>query len=104
MILYEVNLSISKDIFSEFNVWLKPHVEEILGFKGFKHAHIFHDQQNDNPHFVTLIVQYEIASIQDLDEYLEKHAPRMRADGVNRFGNKFSATRRILHLQQSLKK
>jgi hypothetical protein len=31
-----------------------------------------------------------------LDDYLREHAPRMRAEGIARFGDRFRAERRVL--------
>ena len=36
-------------------------------------------------------------SREDLEEYFQKHADRLRGDGLTRFEGKFTATRRILH-------
>jgi Domain of unknown function (DUF4286) len=41
-------------------------------------------------------VQYTLVDAAALDGYLREHAPRLRADGVARFGDGFRAHRRIL--------
>ena len=41
-------------------------------------------------------VQYGVRDAQVLQAYFDQHAPRMREDGVARFGGKFSASRRVL--------
>jgi hypothetical protein len=41
---------------------------------------------------------YRLASQEHLDAYFRDHAERMRADGMRRFGGKFSATRRVLRV------
>jgi hypothetical protein len=43
-----------------------------------------------------LCVQYTLVDASALDAYLREHAPRLRADGVARFGDGFRAHRRIL--------
>ena len=41
MILYEVNLEISNEIFDEYMAWLRPHIQEMLRFQGFIKADIY---------------------------------------------------------------
>ena len=43
-----------------------------------------------------LCVQYALKSRELLDAYLRDHAPRLRADGVARFGDRLHTTRRIM--------
>lgn len=41
-------------------------------------------------------MHYVLRDAAALDAYLHEHAPRMRADGVARFGDRFRASRRVL--------
>ena len=41
-------------------------------------------------------VQYVVKNREALEEYFKVKAPKMRQDGIDRFGSKFSAARRIL--------
>jgi hypothetical protein len=41
-------------------------------------------------------VQYALVDLTALDGYLREHAPRLRAEGVARFGDRVRAQRRIL--------
>jgi hypothetical protein len=41
-------------------------------------------------------VQYRLIDAAALEAYLRDHAPRLRADGVARFGERFRAQRRVL--------
>ena len=41
-------------------------------------------------------MQYALVDAAALDGYLCEHAPRLRAEGVSRFGDRFRAQRRIL--------
>lgn len=96
MIIYEVNITIDKNIFGDFYPWLISHVKEMLQFDGFEKATIGlidakHDQQ-----MRLLRVDYWIKSLAELEEYLEKDAPNMRAEGVERFGKFMTITRRVL--------
>ncbi len=100
MIIYEVNLQVQLAILADFRQWLQTHMNEMLTFPGFLSAELFHEMDlekaAEQPGHLT--VQYRVATLDDLNQYLEQHAASMRADGKNRFGEQFSATRRALRL------
>ena len=45
---------------------------------------------------IALCVQYALKDQAAFDDYLRDHAPRLRADGMARFGDRFQASRRML--------
>ncbi|MFO3103581.1 DUF4286 family protein [Legionella pneumophila serogroup 1] len=101
MVVYEVNLSIDNDIYNEYKSWLDEHIQEMLKFPGFINATVMHqaldgDSSDTQKH---LTVQYQIESVEDLKNYFEEHAPKMRGDGVNRFKGRFSVTRRTFEVE-----
>ncbi|MFO1259432.1 MAG: DUF4286 family protein [Gammaproteobacteria bacterium] len=98
MVVYEVNLSIESDIFDDYMGWLTPHVEEMLTFKGFKSARYLSEQRAEENGFRKITVQYVLENMADLDHYLKNHSQRMREDGLRKFPDKFSATRRIFEI------
>jgi Domain of unknown function (DUF4286) len=96
MPIYEVSLNINNDIYDEYYLWLKDHIKEILQFNGFTHAEILHEKLLPDENKVKKItVRYFIQTERDLDDYLQHHAPRLRADAINKFGNQFNASRKI---------
>ena len=42
-------------------------------------------------------MQYHVATWKLLNDYFEQHADQMRQDGLDRFGEHFTADRRILY-------
>lgn len=94
MVIYEVNLEISREVFSSYCTWLEKHVEEIAQLPGFFGADIFRDNDAANK----LVVFYRLQSMADYDNYMTKHAPKMREDALQRFPNQFKATRRVLQV------
>jgi antibiotic biosynthesis monooxygenase (ABM) superfamily enzyme len=104
MIIYEVNLSIDKEIFSEFESWLNNHVREMLQFAGFIQAFILEEEQGESFDKQKLTVQYQLDSRDDLENYFVKFASKMREDGIKRFNTQFSATRRIFEIQSVIAK
>lgn len=99
MIVYEINLTIDMEIISQFEIWLKEHIKEMLQFPGFIEAAIL-KPEFDSPHQKeALTVQYLVENREFLEHYFIVHAEKMREKGLISFKNKFSAERRIFERQ-----
>ena len=97
MIAYEVNLDVDVDVFPAFRSWLDEHVRHMLALPGFVSAEILECTDPPPPAGRrSLCTIYLLDSEADLQRYLREDAPRMRADGLERFPGKFTAARRIL--------
>jgi len=94
-IVYEVNLEADADIAAPFDTWLRDHIADMLQFEGFRSAEIL-DDASAPPGRIRRIVQYRLRDQAALDDYLAQHATHMRAQGAARFGDRFSAERRVL--------
>jgi len=94
-IVYEVNLEADADIAAPFDTWLRDHIADMLQFEGFRSAEILDDASAPAGR-IRRIVQYRLRDQAALDDYLAQHATRMRAQGAARFGDRFSAERRVL--------
>ncbi len=98
-VLYEVNLDVDRVVAGSFRAWLDAHAREILGLDGFLAARVL-DVRDPAPSAgrIALCVHYVLRDAAALDDYLRDHAPRMRAEGLARFGGRFSAQRRVMDL------
>jgi hypothetical protein len=94
-VVYEVDLEADADIADPFDTWLRDHIADMLQFEGFRSAEIFDDPSAPAGR-IRRIVQYRLRDQAALDDYLATHAPSMGAQGVARFGDRFSAGRRVL--------
>ena len=97
MIVYEVNLFVRRAIEAEYRAWLDAHVREILALPGFTGAEVFERREpaaEDGE--LVLCTQYRLRDAAALADYLREHAPRLRAEGIARFGDGFRAERRVL--------
>ncbi|WP_440617436.1 DUF4286 family protein [Cysteiniphilum sp. 6C5] len=101
MIKYEVTLYVSKEIYTVFFQWLKHHAAEMLKYKGFISAKLYQQLECEDNNKV-FVACYKLETLEHLNDYLKNHAQAMREDGVRRFGDKFSATRRVLALEEAL--
>ena len=96
-VICEVNVEVDAAAHDEYRVWLRDHIAEILTLPGFAGAKVFEVlEPPPSAGRVGLCVQYALKDRASLDDYLRDHAPRLRADGVARFGDRFQATRRVL--------
>lgn len=91
-ILYEVVITVSSEIRSDYLAWLRLHMAQMLEFDGFTAAEMFFNRENENE----VTCHYRLRDQQAMQDYLAGPAKEMRADGVKQFGDKFSASRRIL--------
>ena len=97
MIVYEVNLFVRREIEARYREWFDAHVREMVALDGFLGAEVFErrDPAAAEGEFA-LCAQYRMRDAAALDAYLREHAPRLRADGIARFGDAFRAERRVL--------
>ncbi|HJU39773.1 MAG TPA: DUF4286 family protein [Tahibacter sp.] len=99
MIVYEVDLEIDAAIEREYRAWLAAHVDEILALPGFVDATL-HTRLDPPPTAgrFSVVVRYRLIDEAALERYVADDAPRLRADGLARFGGRFAASRRVLHI------
>ena len=102
-VVYEVNLDVDAAIAGEYRAWLAAHVAEILALPGFTGARTFEVlEPPPDAGRIGLCVQYALRDAAALEAYLRDHAPRLRADGLARFGDRFRAARRVLALAEDV--
>ena len=95
--IYEVTLRVDSEIIESFDLWLAEHVREMLAIDGIVDATTFTaDEDAEHP---IRVCHYFFRSIEDLDHYLDGAAAEMRQSGIARFGDQFSASRRILNTE-----
>lgn len=96
-VVYEVTLDLDGAIADEYLQWLRAHIAEICALPGFLGADLHGTLEPSPPDGrVGLCVQYRLRDQAALEDYLREHAPRLRADGMARFGGRFNASRRVL--------
>ncbi len=93
--VYEVTLSIDRDLVEAFDAWLGEHVAEMLELPGFARAEVF-EIEDDEQNRARRVCQYTLDSEADLSHYFAEAAEAMRQSGIDRFGDKMHASRRVL--------
>ena len=94
--VYEVSLSIVREVAAEFDDWLATHVREMLELPGFVRAVTF-AAEDDDPDRVRRITQYYLENDEALEAYLSGPAEAMRQEALVRFPDRLVASRRVLH-------
>lgn len=106
-VIYEVTLEVQPGIIEQFDTWLTGHIQDMLKLPGFEKADMLPAPDAvvaPADGWVTRVVQYTVASQADLDAYFRDHAARMRAEGIERFSEKFRASRMVLPVSAALPK
>lgn len=95
MVVYEVNLEFDVAIAAAYRAWLATHVGEMLALPGFVSAQV-HEVVDPLPTAgrVGLSVRYLVRDLQALEDYQREHAARLRAEGLERFGEEGVRIRR----------
>tara|TARA_B100001250_G_C19607582_1_gene703468 strand:- start:624 stop:911 length:288 start_codon:yes stop_codon:yes gene_type:complete len=92
MVIYEVNITVSPQIYDTFLSWLDSHIIEMLKFEGFQNYNIYFNKEDE----YSITIHYNIKEMRYLDTYIENYASNMRSKGKDEFQEKVSMTRRIL--------
>ena len=96
-VIYEVNLQVRRAVEREYRDWLAGHIREILALPGFVAAELFEVvDPAPAPDEFALCTRYQLSDMAALENYFREHAPRLRAEGVARFGDNFRAQRRVM--------
>jgi hypothetical protein len=93
--IYEVTLSVDREIVDAFDHWLEDHVQEMLELPGFLKAETF-ELEDDEEGRVRRVTHYYLGSEEDLEQYIAGPANEMRQSGIDRFADRFEASRRVL--------
>ncbi|MEQ6124413.1 DUF4286 family protein [Pseudotenacibaculum sp. MALMAid0570] len=93
MYIYNVTINIDDSVHDEWLVWIKDHIQDVLGTGRFVSAKLTQVLVEEEMGGVTYSVQYTAKTREDLDEYYRVDAPKLRSDGMRRFADKMVAFR-----------
>jgi hypothetical protein len=99
MLVYEVCVEVEPSVHAEYRAWLGTHVAELLALPGFTGATTFDVLEPlSEDGWRATCVHYRLVDEDALAAYLREHAPRLRADGIARFGTRMRAQRRVMRV------
>lgn len=107
VVVYEVNLSIKKEIYEKNKEWLIDHIKDMVNINKFMRVNIYHQLNLDptDDSFVKvhrLTARYYISSYDHLKSYLEQRAKNMRNQVREKFGDDYTVFRRVFTLEQEI--
>lgn len=97
MLIYNVTVGVDTSIEKEWLAWMKEtHIPDVMNtgmFVGYKIYKVVGVQEGES---VSYAIQYLAQSLNEIEEYLERFAPRLREEGHKNFGDKQAAFRTLL--------
>ena len=85
MIIYNVTINIEKDVHDEWLHWMKTvHVPDVMRTGHFtenKICKVLVEEEQG----ITYSFQYTCKNMEELNKYLEQHAPRLRKDVADKY-------------------
>lgn len=96
MVLYNVTTILDEEIHEEWLSWMKEqHIPEVMATSCFVSNRMLKvlDSPNEG---VTYCMQYIADSMENYNDYLENHAPALRASFPAQFANKFVIYRTLM--------
>jgi hypothetical protein len=98
MYIYNVTVSIDKELAEEWLNWMKTiHIPDVLStgyFTENKICKVLH--VNDDGE--TYSIQYTFNTMEDIEDYQKNHAPRLQAEHSKRYEGKYAAFRTLLEI------
>ncbi|KAF4683025.1 hypothetical protein FOZ60_009759 [Perkinsus olseni] len=94
-VIYEVNVKCKDDETAKrFFGWLvnQGHVAEVMKNEGFSSAEVLMDAEDP----LKLVARYVVDSMDDLEAYSSGPGVVLKKAGIEKFGDSFTATRRVL--------
>lgn len=103
MYIYNVTISIDKNIQDSWLKWIKDHIPQVLATGRFSEAKLTKVLVDEEMGNITYSVQYKAQSRKDLDDYYKFDAERLRKDGLSKFTDKMMAFRTELEIIDEFK-
>lgn len=97
MLIYNVTVAVDKDIEIEWLRWMQQtHIPDVMATGMFVSSRMFKIIGVEESEAVSYAIQYSAQSLGDVDLYLQHHAPRLRNESHQKFGDKQVAFRTLL--------
>tara|TARA_B100000795_G_C22792696_1_gene437731 strand:- start:809 stop:1138 length:330 start_codon:yes stop_codon:yes gene_type:complete len=93
MYIYNVTINIDGSVHKEWLSWIQSHIENVLATGKFIAAKLTQVLVEEEMGGVTYSIQFTASSREDLDEYYEIHAPKLRRSSLHKFADKMISFR-----------
>lgn len=104
MIIYNVTVNIDADVHNEWLAWMKEsHIPDVLASGLFLEARMSKMLIEEEGGGITYSIQYTLESMEKMNEYEEKFAPRLREEHTQKYNGKFGAFRTLMEVETIIK-
>ncbi|EGC36010.1 hypothetical protein DICPUDRAFT_78317 [Dictyostelium purpureum] len=110
--IYEVTVDVDVTILDAWKTWIVDHVNHIVNLeKGnlFSKSNIFEVNTGlldpttcTKGRPISFVIQYWATSANSIPTYIQKYSDELRKDGLEKFGDKMKASRRVLVEKKSI--
>ena len=99
MLIYNVTIKVDESIASDWLQWMQQeHIPRIMDtgcFSEFKVVRLLDIDDSEGP---TYAVQYFASTMNDYQLYQRQHAPRIRKESIDKWGDRFIAFRTLMEV------
>jgi Domain of unknown function (DUF4286) len=97
MLIYNVTVGVDKAIEQEWLTWMKEtHIPDVMKTGMFVSHRMYKVVGVEETESISYAIQYSARSINEINQYLEEFAPKLREEGPKKFGDKQAAFRTLL--------
>jgi hypothetical protein len=98
-IIYNVTIKVDKSIATAWLAWLQEeHIPTITAtgcFTGYKVVRLLETDDTEGP---TYAIQFFATDLAEYTRYIREHAPALRQDSTNKWGDAFIAFRSVMEV------
>ena len=99
MLIYNVTTQVTWDIQEAWVKWMKEeHIAKVMSAGHFTHHRLVKLLEVDDSDGPTFAIQYFCASPELYHQYVRAHAPRMRQESIDKWGDKFISFRSLMEV------
>lgn len=100
-LIYNVTVKVDASIADSWLQWmLQQHAPQMLATGCFYHYHVVKLLEVDETEGPTYAIQYFAAGMDHYNRYIDVYATKLRAEGINKWGNGFIAFRTLMEVVQ----
>jgi hypothetical protein len=99
MFIYNVTIHIDHSIHEAWLQWMnETHIPDVMKTGCFEKSVFVKILETDETEGPTYAVQYYALSKAQYNRYIDLYAPKLRKDGMDKWGNKFIAFRTLMEV------
>lgn len=99
MLIYNVTIKVDESIATSWLQWMQQeHIQRIMDtgcFTEYKMVRLLDIDDSEGP---TYAVQYFAPTMDHYQQYLRQHAPRIRKESIDKWGDRFIAFRTLMEV------